>query len=70
MEIERQYDEFGAKRGAPPEKEECLVSCARWARGVLMVIEECRMEWRGANPGPGTRTELEERLCSGGANSG
>jgi hypothetical protein len=27
MEVERQYDEFGGKRGAPPEKEECLMSC-------------------------------------------
>jgi hypothetical protein len=26
MEFERQYDEFGGKRGAPPGKEECLMS--------------------------------------------
>jgi hypothetical protein len=37
MEFERQYDEFGGKRGAPPTKEECLM----WsARGVLMLMEE------------------------------
>jgi hypothetical protein len=51
MEIERQYDEFGGKRGAPPGKEECLMSCMRWAREVVMVIEVCRMKWRGTNPG-------------------
>jgi hypothetical protein len=27
MEFERQYDEFGGKRGAPQGKEECLMSC-------------------------------------------
>jgi len=27
MEFERQYDEFGGKRGALPGKEECLMSC-------------------------------------------
>jgi hypothetical protein len=25
MEFEKQYDEFGGKRGAPPGKEECLM---------------------------------------------
>jgi len=65
MEIERQYDEFGGKRGVPPGKEECLISCARWARGVVMVIEEWRMKLRGANPGQGAPTGIEERLCSG-----
>jgi len=65
MEIERQYDEFRGEREAPPGKEECLMSCARWARGVLMVVEECRMKLRGANPGQGAPTGIEERLCSG-----
>jgi hypothetical protein len=27
MEFERQYDEFGGKRVAPPGKGECLMSC-------------------------------------------
>jgi hypothetical protein len=27
MEFERQYDEFGGKRGVPPGEEECLMSC-------------------------------------------
>jgi len=27
MEFERQYDEFGGKRGAPPGEEKCLMSC-------------------------------------------
>jgi len=33
MELETQYDEYGEERGAPPRKEECLMWCARWARG-------------------------------------
>jgi len=39
MEFERQYDEFGGERGVPQGKEECLMRCARWARGVLMVMD-------------------------------
>jgi len=70
MEVERQYDEFGGMRGAPPGKEECLISCPRWARGVLMVMEECRMKLRGANPGQGAPMGIEERLCSGAAHWG
>jgi hypothetical protein len=27
MEFERQDDEFGGKRGAPPGEKECLMSC-------------------------------------------
>ena len=27
MELERQYDEFGGKRGASPGMKECLTSC-------------------------------------------
>jgi len=63
MGIERQYNEFGRRRGAPPGKEKCLISCARWARGVLLVMEECRMKLRGANPGQVVPTEIEEHLC-------
>jgi len=70
MEIERQYDEFGGRRGAPQGKEECLMSCARWASGVLMVMEECRMKLRGANPGQGALTGIEECLCNGAAHPG
>jgi len=40
MEFEREYDEFGGKRDAPPANEECLMWCAGWARGVLMLMEE------------------------------
>jgi hypothetical protein len=43
MEFKRQYDEFGGTRGAPPGKEECLMWSAGWARGVLMLMEECGM---------------------------
>jgi len=67
MEFERQYDEFGGKRGAPQRKKECLMWCARCARGVLMVMEECRMKLRGANPGQGARTGIEGRIFSGAA---
>jgi len=70
MEIERQYDEFGGRRGAPPGKEECLMSCARWATGVLIVMEECRMKLSGADPGQGMPMGIEERLCSGAAHAG
>jgi len=51
MECERQCDEFAGKRVAPPEEEECLMWSAGWARGVMMVMEECGMSLRGANPG-------------------
>jgi len=64
MEFERQYDEFGGKRGVPSGNEECLMWCARWARGVLMVMEDSRMKMRGANPGQGVPTGIEEHLCS------
>jgi len=40
MKFERQYDEFEGKSDAPPGKEECVMWCVRWARGVLMVMEE------------------------------
>jgi len=70
MEIERQHDGFGGKRGVPPGKEEWLMSCARWARGVLMVIEECRMKLRGTIPGQGAPMEIEKCRCSGAAHPG
>jgi len=38
--------------------------CARWARGVLMAMEECRMKLRGANPGRGAPTGIEEHISS------
>jgi hypothetical protein len=34
MEFKRQYDEFRGKRGAPPGKEECLMSCKVVKRGA------------------------------------
>jgi hypothetical protein len=40
MEFEMQYDEFRGKSGAPPGKEECMMWSARWARGVMMLMEE------------------------------
>jgi len=64
MEFERQYDEFRGKGVAPPGKEDRLMSCARWAKGVPMVMEKCRMKLRGANPGRGAPTAIEECLCS------
>jgi len=51
MEFERQCDQFTQKRGVPPGKEECLMWSAGWARGVMMVMEECRMKLRGSKPG-------------------
>jgi hypothetical protein len=36
MEFERQYAEYGGKRGVPLGKEKCLMWSAGWARGVLM----------------------------------
>jgi len=70
MEIERQYNELGGRWGVPPGIEEWLMLCARWARGVLTVMEECRMKLMGANPGQGALTRIEERLCSGAAHPG
>jgi len=34
--------------------------CARWARGVLMVMEESGMKLKGANPGQGAPMRIEE----------
>jgi len=70
MEFERQYEEFWGRRGVPPGKEEYLMWSAGWAGGVLMVMEECRMKVRGANPGRGVPTGIEECLCSGTAHPG
>jgi len=67
MEFEWQYDKFGGKRGVPQGKAECLLWCARWARGVVMVMEECRMKLRGANPGQGAPMGIEKCICSGAA---
>ena len=53
MEFERKYDEFAGKRDAAPEEKECLMWSARWARAVMMVMEECGMKLGGANPGQG-----------------
>jgi hypothetical protein len=65
--FERQYDNFGGKRGAPQGKEECMLRCAWWARGVLMVMEECRMKMRGANRGQEALMGVEEHISSGAA---
>ena len=65
--LKGKYDEFGGKRGAPPGKEECLMWSSRWARGVLMVIEERRMKLRGQNPGQGAPSGIEECITSGAA---
>jgi hypothetical protein len=70
IDIGRQYDEFGGKGGVPPGKEQCVMWCARWARGVLTVMEECRIEWRGVNSGQGAPTGIEKRLSSGAAHPG
>jgi hypothetical protein len=43
---------------------------SRWARGVLMVMEERRMKLRGKNPGQGAPTGIEERISSGAALKG
>jgi len=40
---------------------------AGWARGVLMVMEECGMKLRGAKPGQGALAGIEECLSSGAA---
>jgi len=50
MQSERQYDEFAGKRGVSAGKEECLMWSAGWARGEMMVMEECGMKLWGANP--------------------
>jgi hypothetical protein len=59
------YDKVGGKRGATPGKEECLMWSSRWARGVLMVMEEHRMKLKSENPGQGAPTGIEECICSG-----
>jgi len=38
---------------------------ARWARGVLMLMEERGMLLRGAKPGQGVPKGVEERQSSG-----
>jgi len=58
MEFERQYDEFGGKRGAPPGEEECQMSCevvngsadgdAQWNWGVQIQAKERRWGLRSA----------------------
>jgi hypothetical protein len=40
---------------------------SRWARAVLMVMEERRMKVRGENQGKGAPTGIEERISSGAA---
>jgi len=60
--LKGKYDQFGGKLGAPPGKEERLMWSSRWARGVLMVMEERRMKLRGENPGQGAPTGIEERI--------
>jgi hypothetical protein len=62
-EFETGDDEFRAKRGAPPGKQEFLMSCAKWARGVPLAMEECRMKLSGASPGQGGPTRIEKCLC-------
>jgi len=62
MQFERQYDEFGGKRGVPPGQKKCLIRRAGWARGVLMVMVERGMKVRGANPGQRAPTRIEEHL--------
>jgi hypothetical protein len=42
MELERQYNKFCRKLDVPHGNEDCLMPCARWARAVLMVMEEFR----------------------------
>jgi len=64
MEIETQSDESGGKRGTPPAMEECLMLSEAWVRGVLMVMKERGMKLRGAKPGQGAPTGIEERLSS------
>jgi len=65
--LKGKYDEFRGKRGARPGKEECLMWSSRWARGVLMLMEERRMKLRGENPGQRAPTGIEERISSGAA---
>jgi hypothetical protein len=67
MEFEKPYDEVGGKICVPPGKKDCLMWSAGWARGVLMLIEECEMLLRGAKPGQGGPTGVEERSSSGAA---
>ena len=43
------------------------MSRPRWAKGVLMVMEEERIKLRGANPAQGAPTGNEEHIFSGAA---
>ena len=67
--LKGKYDEFGGKRGAPSGKDQCLMWSLRWARGVLMVMAECRMKLKGENPGHGAPTGIEQRKSSRAAHS-
>jgi hypothetical protein len=69
MMIQSQYDEFEGKKSAQQGKVQGLMRCARWARGVVMVMEECRMKLRGTNPGQEAPRRSEERISSGAAHS-
>jgi hypothetical protein len=63
--LKGKYEEFRGKPGAPPAEEECLMCGSRWARAVLMLMAEHRMNLRGENPGQGAPTQFEERISSG-----
>jgi hypothetical protein len=58
-------DEFRGKPGTPPGEEQCPMWSSWWARGELMVMEECRMKVRGKNPGQEALMGIDERISSG-----
>jgi hypothetical protein len=67
--LKGKYDKFGGKRGALQGKEEGLMWSSRWARAVLMVMEQRRMKLSVENRGQESPTGIEQRVSSKAAHS-
>jgi len=70
MEFRRHYDEFMGKRGVALGREDSLIWCVRLVRGVLMVMEVCRMKLRRAFIGQEAPMGIEKCISSGAAHPG
>jgi len=62
MEFGRQSEESAGKRIAPPGKEKYLMCGAEWARGVMMVMQECGMKLGGGKSRPRSAYPAEQHI--------